>query len=617
MSNIIIHRIKLLLISFIAIIILFLTLVALQKDTILIVTMSSSDKTILHPQIYFTDKKFKYSEQYSRRAYKIKDNQYFFSLPKSNTIQHIRFDPARKKSTITIENITVITQSWFTKTRYYLPLEVLIHNQQITHYKQSKTSITFSTIGNDPQLDGIFSIKKISTSKNFHLKLLFMLPLIWMTVLYLYFIYKTKVLSEALITKLILYSLFLAFTLFKVDYYKDHIKPFYPPDELAHLAYIDYIHHHHDILPKFKNMRMLNNIDAGNYLSHPPLFYHIMNTNYDENLPIYQNVTNFREMNMIIFMASFLLLLYLGFSSKISILSHFVYLTFISSIPMYAYSGGSITNDNLAVLGAIIFILGFKKLIEKDYSTLTFFIIGLGIFIAYFSKLTAALLIFFTLVFFIFYAIKTKEKIKINAKQIILLLLFTLPILYYQFYIMSTYHSLVPTFNVTYPEQYKHSPFFILEQNRVHLSPWEWLERMQEYIAGGWFGIHSHHSFIKNSVYEYLGLLSLHIIAIITLFFKCNDKDLKSYCFVGKLGLLALFAVLIIQYLFSYKTHLNSGYMGGLQPRYLLPFMFSFAIMASIFVERYKKIFIFNIFIIILCTHAIYSDFFYFLNYYS
>ncbi len=107
----------------------------------------------------------------------------------------------------------------------------------------------------------------------------------------------------------------------------------------------------------------------------------------------------------------------------------------------------------------------------------------------------------------------------------------------------------------------------------------------------------------------------MHIFAIMALFIKCQD-DKKSYCVLGKLSLLALFSVMAVQVTFSYTAHLHSGYTGGLQVRYLLPFMLAFAIMASIFVDRFRKIFFFNILIIVLCIQALYSDFFYFLKYY-
>jgi hypothetical protein len=459
-------------------------------------------------------------------------------------------------------------------------------------------------------------LKHISTADTIHLSLFLISILIFVVCVYLYRIAKTKELNDFLTAKLILYSLFFALALFKVDYYKENVRFAYPPDELAHLAYINHVHNHNEILPKFENMVMLNNKNAGNYLSHPPLYYKIMNLVFDENYSIIKNVDNFRTLSMIIFIASFLLLLYLGFSSKISLLAHFVYLSFISSVPMYAYVGASISNDTLAILGGLVFILGLKRILEKNYTNLTFFILAIGVFISYFSKLTVAILIFFAAVYFLIYALRFKTGFKISKIQIILLALFMLPILSYQFYILSHYHSLLPTFNVTFPEQYLRSGFFIPEEFRQHLSYMEWIERIKHYIIEGWFGIHSHHSLVKSSVFGYIGLLVLHIFAIAALFFKCKD-EFKPYCTIGKIALLSLFSVLIVQYVFSYQAHLKSGYMGGLQPRYVLPFMFSFAIMASIFVERFKQFFLFNIFIILICIHAIYSDFFYFLQYYQ
>ena len=91
----------------------------------------------------------------------------------------------------------------------------------------------------------------------------------------------------------------------------------------------------------------------------------------------------------------------------------------------------------------------------------------------------------------------------------------------------------------------------------------------------------------------------------------------KTLCILGKIAMVSLFFVLIVQYIFSYQTHLNAGYMGGLQPRYLLPFMFGFAIMSSLFISRYKQHFLVTIILILVCIHALYSDFFYFLKYYS
>jgi len=226
------------------------------------------------------------------------------------------------------------------------------------------------------------------------------------------------------------------------------------------------------------------------------------------------------------------------------------------------------------------------------------------------------LVVFIRMLITIFYLLKRKEIPKITKAQFGMLFLFLVPIFYYQAYIIFTYHSLVPTFNMTHPEEYLKSAFFVPETFRHYLTHYEWFDRMRHYIEGGWFGIHSHHSFTKETVWQYMGLLILHVLALFALFFRCKTEN-RSFCLVGKIALLSLLSVLVVQYFQSYGVHLSKGYIGGLQPRYLLPFMFAFAIMASMFVERFNKLFIVTILTIVICIHAIYSDFFYFLQYYQ
>jgi len=617
MSKITLHTTKKILVYTTAICLLFFALVFLQNHTSMIVTMSNPSHTQLQSQVYFTSEGQPFSEIKSRKNFKVKNNQYYFSLPDLNSIQYARFDPHNKMiDDITIHQILFIQSRWFKTTISKIELKNLKPISHIKEYKSTKKGIQFSSINNDPQLNMGFLLTPVSSAKILHLNLFIISLFIVLLFSYLCHIAKTKELNNALTEKLILYSLFFAFALFKVNYYKENIKFTYPPDELAHLSYINHLHTSSDLIPKFETMVMINNKKAGNYLGHPPLYYHIMDFVYDSNYSIVHNVDNFRTLNMMIFIGSFILLLYLGFSAKLSLLGHLVYLTFISSIPMYAYIGASISNDTLAILGGLVFAVALKHLLDKEHTNLTYFMLTLGIFIAYFSKLTAAILIFFISIYFFIYIFISKTSFKISKIHIILIVITMIPVLSYQLYIYSNYHTLLPGLHITYPEQYLKSGFYIPEEFRQHLSYGEWLERMKNSIIGGWFGIHSHHSFTKDSIFGYMGLLILHIFAIVTFFFACG-KDNKSYCLLGKLALLSLFSVLLVQFFFSYQTHLKSGYLGGLQPRYVLPFMFSFAIMASIFVDRFSKSFIFSILIILICVQALYSDFFYFLKYYA
>lgn len=581
----------------------------LRNGNTMIVTMSTLDNTQLNPKIYYANANEGFSEARTLIASETHNGNYYFHLPSLNIIKQLRFDPTSSVKNITLSSIHIITYNWFKKYIYTLDTKAFKPANQIEDFAQKQQKISFKTTGNDPQLRTPFKLLEVAKSHPFPLYYLIISGLISIILLYLIGLYRTQKIDEYLSAKLIFYALALAFASFKVTYYKDHVKFGYPPDETMHLKYVQYVHNHHAIVPNFKEMN--------HYLSHPSLYYELIDTAYDKEASLKQNVDNFRSLSILIYLTAFILILYLGFQMRISLLGHFVYLSIISSIPMHAYLGSSITNDTLAMLGGIIFILGLKRVIEENYTPLTYFILGLGIFIAFFSKLTAALLLFFAIMFFLVRMVYTKKWIKLSKGNIVLLLLFLFPILYYQATIMIEYHSLVPTYNHTHPEAYLKSGFYVAPENRLHLSPMQWFERMLHYIHGGWFGIHSHHSIGKEHWSGYLGLLILHIFAIISLFFGCKHEENKSYCLIGKITLLSLFAVLVVQYIFSYNAHVSNGYLGGLQPRYLLPFMFSFAIMASLFIERFKTLFIFNIFVILLCIHALYSDFFYFLTYYA
>ena len=298
------QNIKLLAISLISIFILFMSIVFLHNQNTMIITIKS-DSSPLRSQVYYTTEGKEFIENNSIKHYKIKNDQYYFALPKLADIQYVRFDPAKKIANISIEKITLIRDRWF-KTRIYdIPISNIIPNNQVENFQLSSKKASFRTTDNDPQLNIRFLYEEISLTRNFRIELLLIAILLFSVLKYLIHIYKTKALDSTLTAKLILYGLFFAFALFKADYYKENVRFGYPPDELAHLAYIEHIHTHSEFIPSFENMVMLNNKSAGNYLSHPSLYYKIMDLVYDKNYSIVKNVDNFRTLNIILFAASF------------------------------------------------------------------------------------------------------------------------------------------------------------------------------------------------------------------------------------------------------------------------------------------------------------------------
>ena len=597
--------------------VVFLMMIAMfdNKNT-MIVTMHTKSSTPVESEFYYTTVGKPFSDSKMSRRYKVRYDRYYFRMPDFQKINFARFDPAKRKETISIDDIEIITSRWFTTWVYSADIKKSEVGEQIEDYTLTEKGVHFRTTGRDPYINLNLTRKLKYTSRSLHIDTFLMSLLLYALLYFLYRVYRTEILTPKLITKLILYGIFLAFAIFKVDYYKEHVHYNYTPDMIAHLSYIEYLHTHDELLPKFENMYMITNKNAGNYLGHPPLYYYIMESVYDPNLSVVGNVENFRTLNTVIFMAGVLLLLYIGFITSMSSLSHFVYLSVLTSIPMHAYLGSGVTNDNLAMLGGTVFIAGLYRLIQKKYTTYTYFLIGLGGFVAYFAKFTAALLVLFALIGYGIYILLNKIDLRITKKQIVIVMIFLLPTLFYQLYIMMHYHAIVPTLNITHAEEYRHSPYFVPEAQRVYQTVLQWLQTYWSNIHSGWFGIHSHHSLVKLSITQYIGLFVLHLFALISLFLPCRQEESKSYCLLGKITIFSILMVMIVQVSFSYLTHLKSGYTGGLQVRYLLPFMASFAIMASVFVEKFNKYFLFTVFVIILCLQALYSDFFYFLKYY-
>ena len=596
--------------------ILFIALVALfDNKRILTLSIQTQSGQAADPVIYYTKKGIAFNEDHTCRGWKGEGDLYYFSLPTFDQIDFARLDPVQHGEKIHIgKQAFIVDSKWFETDYYEVDMTRSEPSAAISDYQAGPQGISFSA-GKNRFINLNLTRKYLGSSPNYHLDTLLIALFSYLLLLYLYRLSKREPLEHQLTAKIILYLLFISFSLFKADYYKEHVHYTYPPDTIAHLSYIASIHEDPTLFPKFEDMYMITNAKAGNYLSHPPLYYMLMDTVYDPDIPFPNNMDRFRSLNIALFFATLVLLAYLGLEAKLDILGDFVYLSLLISIPMHAYLGSSLNNDNLALLGGLLFLIGLLKLIKQQYSLTSYFILGLGGFLAYFGKLTAAMMAFFALLYYFVYLFRKKIPFRIPKSGIAILILFLIPVVMYQLYIFMHYHAIVPTLKVTHPEEYLHSVYFIAPEQRIPMHFGEWIKHYWENIRSGWFGILSHHAFTKPSVLLIVGSLTLHLFAVFALFLPCRKRE-KESCVLGKIALLSLFSVMLIQILFSYTNFLHSGYTGGLQPRYLLPFMVAFAIMASVFVERFKENFLMVIVTILLCIEAIYSDFFYFLTYY-
>ena len=603
----------------------YLSQIGPYSDYALTFKLVSHEDKIPKIDIFYAVNKDSYTPHQMLQKRNTQNNRYTYRLQHIEKSHFLRLDPSRGKGIYSLSEVKIIEKQWLSQYVYTVPLESIKSIQYINPIKKSKKSLKFEVTDEDPQ----FQIELQDGFKNLALekRSLFYRPfldkflisiLLTIILFMLFYIFKSinKYNRFYTITKLFLYTFFFIFAIVKTSHYINTVVAFHPPDESQHLAYVKYLHQNNSVvIPKFEDMRNL--YDTGySYLGHPPLYYHILNFAFNKDVTTNRNLPLFRYISSLIFLLSFLLLLYLGWIARLRLIGDIVYLSLLSSVPLLAYLGASINNDNLAFLGASLFFVAFFHLVNKQYTNTTYTILGLSIFIAYFAKLTVVIFIFLTLFFYLLYLLYKKTMIKINILQIIILACFASPILYYQWHIFSEYHALMPGFKVTHPEAFLKSPYYVEETKRVYLSAYEWFERMSLFSFVGWFNIQSHHYFFKSNWIDYIGVVSIHLLAIFSLFVTCEEKY-KTICIVGKITLLAFMSVFIVQYFFTYANHIKHGYMGGIQSRYLLPFLGAFAIMSSVLVNKFSKNIWLNILVIILCIHAIYSDFFYFLLYYK
>ena len=588
-------------------------------------TLTPQENIKPHIDIFFAKSQNSYTPHQMLQKLNVQNDSYTYRIKNIKESHFLRLDPSKVKGIYSLSEVKILKNKWLSQYTYAVPLVTIKAIKNISLISKDKMKLSFKVTDEDPQfqielqnsLNNLLLEKTSLFYRPFFDKLLISI-LFTIIVFMLFQIFKHINKANALHTmlKLFLYTIIFIFAIFKTTYYIKTVVAFHPPDERQHLAYVNYLHQNNSVvIPKFEDIRNLDGTGY-NYLGHPPLYYHILNFAFDKDTTINRNLPLFRHISSLIFLLSFLLLLYLGWQAKLHIIGDIVYLSILSSVPLFAYLGASINNDNLAFLGAALFFVSFFQLVKKKYTNITYTMLGLSIFIAYFAKLTVSIFIFLTLLFYLMYLLYKKTIIQINILQTIIVTCFIVPILYYQWHIFLTYEAILPSFNITHPKAFLQSPYYVEETQRVYLSAYEWFERMSIVSFIGWFNIQSHHYFFKSNWIDYIGVVLIHILAIFSLFIKCEEKH-EVICILGKITLIAFMSVFIIQYFFTYGNHIKNGYMGGIQSRYLLPFLASFAIMSSILVDKFRKDIWLNAFIVILCIHAIYSDFFYFLLYYK
>ncbi len=318
----------------------------------------------------------------------------------------------------------------------------------------------------------------------------------------------------------VIYILTFLFFVFKMFFYSQYVARF--PDEIQQISYIAYLEKTHVVIPDFKSMTVLmqnnGNInsntnldivnlekagedytfgDSFNQLCHPPLYYDIMRLSQAVKVNgniVTVHIFRLRCFSMALSALALLLILYIGYTrvGKNPLL-HCLYAAISVSVPMLAYECAGINNDSLALLGLSVFILGLLRFSENKRNYGTFFIISLGVFISFMSKLTAGTIVFISLLIYLAITI-IKEKnawFMISKKFLASLPLYLITAAYFLAVYLQT-GSIQPTYKSLDPQGFYNSSFYVPVANRTNMSFYEYTCFYFKKFLGSWTGIGSY-----------------------------------------------------------------------------------------------------------------------------
>ena len=167
-------------------------------------------------------------------------------------------------------------------------------------------------------------------------------------------------------------------------------------DEVAHASYVAYLQHSGDTWPGFAKMPMLDPssfrfTSEANYLNHPSPYYLLL-ARLGPNLEGHpQAILVHRLFNVALDAIGLAALMAIGLLARLPPFTFYAYIVPIACIPVLTLLAGSVSNDNAAFVGGAIATLGAYQLLLSGSRAWLLAALG-GVIVASWAKFTALLL---------------------------------------------------------------------------------------------------------------------------------------------------------------------------------------------------------------------------------
>ena len=385
-----------------------------------------------------------------------------------------------------------------------------------------------------------------------------------------------------------IYGAALLYYVLKQCYYAVFVGGF--PDQIAQLSYIIHMAKAPALVPDLPAMQMwqVKSVSDGltifapaagtvNYLNHPPLYFLMMaflgGVRILPDGTAALNLMRLRTLNILLSASAVALAFYLGYTRlrKRSPMVHTLYAAAIVTLPMLAYTGAGVNNDNLAVLALVIFFTGLVRYQEDRLDLPTYLLIGLGFLTGSFSKLTTGLICILALVTALVMSVIRTRSLKLVANKWFLI---TLPcyllFLGYELIIHSRYGSWQPTLLDISPETYYASVFYVAPENRVPMTVWQFARHFIGGIGYTWSSLYGHNQTVTEMMNNGLWGLVYWVVPAAMVFVLVRGWILRKQDRICLPVAAAFFGTMAYHFYSHWKGYPVSGYLGGAQARYYL-----------------------------------------------
>lgn len=407
-----------------------------------------------------------------------------------------------------------------------------------------------------------------------------------------------------------IYGAALLYFVLKQVYFAVWVRGF--PDQMAHLSYVLEMCRRPALIPDFASLHNFREIAEQNgqtiyelsgyginYLTHPPLYYLLMaslsgcTVLTEETLMV--NVLRLRVLNIILTSSAVALAFYLGGTrlKNRSPLVHALYAAAIVTLPMLAYVGASVNNDNLAFLAFVIFFAGLVRYQEDKLDLRTYLLIGGGFFLGSLSKLTMALICALMLVaVLIMNILRTKSLKLVFCRNFLVTLPFYLLPLVYILLIRQRYGTWQPSLYDVDRDYYYTTVFYVAPENRVPITLVSYAFRFLKGMGYTWSSLYSHNYEVAMIMHNGLSGMIYWVPVALALFAALRQCVRRRFDRITVPVVFAFLGTMAYNFYSNWRGYPISGYLGAISARYYLalivPFAWISADLLAPFLEKHR-----------------------------